>query len=162
MTLGDRLVVMNDGVVQQLDTPARVYEQPANRFVAGFVGTPSMNFIEGALEDSNRFVGEGVSIQLPDNLAGSAREAGLRGACTLGVRPDALEPTSSAEGSIACSIEAIEYLGDRVDLVLGFDGGQLVCRSTPTGEYSEGDSIKVALGGPGVHLFAPGALGARV
>lgn len=156
MTLGDRLVVMSDGVVQQVDTPARVYERPANRFVAGFVGTPSMNFIEGRIDEAGRFVGEGVSITLPDAVGSRTP-----GECTLGVRPDAFEPSQGGAGAIPCSVRAIEYLGDRVDLVLDSKVGQLVCRTAPVTGLSEGDDLHLTPTGAGVHLFEAGPAGAR-
>ena len=66
MTLGDRVVVMNNGVVQQVDTPDRLYRQPANTFVAGFIGSPAMNFFDGRLADGRLHVGS-YTIDLPES-----------------------------------------------------------------------------------------------
>ena len=155
MTLGDRLVVMNDGVVQQVDAPDRVYREPANRFVASFVGTPTMNFVEGALVDG-RFESGGLSIPLPATLAATPA-----GPCTLGIRPDAIEPAEAGAHSIEGTIESVEFLGDRIDLVLNTPVGRLIGRTAPRSGLSEGDRIPVRLLEEGVHLFEPGPDGVR-
>ena len=94
MTLGDRIVVMKDGQVQQCGPPLEVYDRPANRFVAGFVGTPPMNFFEGRLagKDGGVYFDEGTaSLLLPDELSGALASAGRAdGEAVLGVRPEAL------------------------------------------------------------------------
>ena len=156
MTLGDRLVVMNEGVVQQVDAPDRVYERPANRFVAGFVGTPSMNFIEGTIDASGRFVAEGISLPVPGHFIPPAT-----GGCTLGIRPDALKIVDPSPDALACTVRTIEYLGDRVDFILESGAGQLVCRTEPVRDVSEGDELHLAAVGGGVHLFEAGASGVR-
>lgn len=157
MTLGDRLVVMDSGHVQQVDTPANIYEQPANRFVAGFVGTPTMNFIEGTIDQSGRFVSEHGSLDLPATTVGT-----FRGECVLGIRPDVVEPTSSEDG-FSCTIEAVEYLGDRVDLVLRCGALQIVCRTEPTRAFEEGATLSVRPRVDGtVHLFENTDAGVRI
>ena len=156
MTLGDRLVVMHDGIVQQVDTPDLVYREPANRFVASFVGTPTMNFIEGSLDSAGRFQVAGLSLSVP-----AAHGSTPAGPCTIGVRPDALELVSDSEGAIPCSIETIEFLGDRIDLILNSGVGRLVCRTAPRSDLAEGDAVLLRPTEAGVHLFEPGPDGAR-
>ena len=157
MTLGDRLVVMDRGVVQQVDAPANIYERPANRFVASFVGTPTMNFFEGKLDVAGHFESEGTSLALPSQGQGS-----FQGRCVLGVRPSDLEPCAHGAG-FPCEIEAVEYLGDRVDLVLGFGQQQIVCRTEATIRFKEGETISVApRAGGSMHLFEADEAGKRI
>ena len=148
MTLGDRLVVMNAGVVQQIDSPTRIYSNPVNRFVAGFVGTPSMNFIEGTLEGDGSFVTGESTVPLDPGFA-----SGHSGEVVLGVRPGALQPCEEGRGW-KCHLAAVEHLGDRVDLVLEFCGMQLVSRVESTRSFQEGSTLWVEPRvGEGVHLF---------
>ena len=148
MTLGDRLVVMCEGVVQQIDSPTRIYSHPVNRFVAGFVGTPSMNFIEGRLEDGGSFVTGDSTIVLDPGFS-----SGHAGEVVLGVRPGALHPSEEGRGW-KCRLAAVEHLGDRVDLVLEFCGVQLVSRVESTRSFQEGSTLWVEPRvGEGVHLF---------
>jgi len=88
MTLADRVAIMNEGVIQQLDTPRNIYNQPANLFVAGFIGSPAMNFIPGELQDG-KFVGPGVTV--PDVGTGSHDDI------VLGVRPEDMSVVEQAE-----------------------------------------------------------------
>src|SRR5687767_6860727 len=102
MTLGDRIVVLAGGRIQQVGRPIDLYRTPANRFVAGFIGTPPMNFIEGRLEGQNgamHFVADGVRVTVPAP-AGGASAADRSGTVTLGVRPDdiVLEPVQRDRG----------------------------------------------------------------
>jgi len=157
MTLGDRLVVMSEGVVQQVDSPAEVYRRPANRFVAGFVGTPSMNFLEGRVDEPGRFVVGDVRVTLPDGAGSRAA-----GPCTLGVRPDSFEVSTKGDGAVRGTIRTLEFLGDRMDLILDTGGGQLVCRTDPMDSLREGQTVHLTPVGEGVHLFEPGPDGARL
>jgi len=112
MTLGQRIVVLNQGRVQQIGTPLDVYHRPANRFVAGFIGNPPMNFIEGRVErlDGLRFVGEGghvrvplVEAEWPDVRPGQP--------VTLGVRPEAVIQTTPEHAIMQGPVETVEVLG---------------------------------------------------
>ncbi|MGA1632773.1 MAG: ABC transporter ATP-binding protein [Phycisphaerales bacterium] len=176
MTLGDRLVVMKDGVIRQAGSPIEIYEEPADAFVAGFIGTPAMNLVEGEVtlgDGAARFhagaaSAPAFSIDLPPALAEVAAkhargERSLR--VTLGVRPDAVRATGEATGSgnasshgssIAASLEALERYGDRIDLVLDTGGVRLVSRGEGSGGASlrEGAPIAISLDLAKAHLFA--------
>ena len=92
MTLGDRIVLMDDGVIQQVDAPMEIYRRPANRFVAGFIGSPAMNFVEVAINGAGDALwaeAEGLRIRVPRELS-SRMQTGRR--LTLGLRPEALDP----------------------------------------------------------------------
>ncbi|MEO0649787.1 MAG: ATP-binding cassette domain-containing protein [Planctomycetota bacterium] len=161
MTLGDRLVVMREGLVQQCADPVTIYERPANRFVAGFVGTPTMNLIEGRLEDG-RFVSDALEVDLP-----SRRPLGTRPA-VLGLRPDRLVPTD--DGPIEAGLRVLEHLGDRVDLALeAADGSRLVARAEVGAVLDsggqlprEGSRMRFRAAEADAHLFAVDGDGERL
>jgi multiple sugar transport system ATP-binding protein len=104
MTLGNRVVVMKDGVVQQCDTPRALYEGPANAFVAGFIGSPPMNLLDGALESGCLRIGS-TEVPVPGGVP-----RGVGGDVTVGVRPESLELASSGEG-IPAVVRIVEELG---------------------------------------------------
>jgi multiple sugar transport system ATP-binding protein len=123
MTLGDRVVVMKDGVIQQCGPPLEVYHQPANRFVAGFVGMPPMNFFDGTIvaENGQLWFDEGTGrISVPDWAKSALRgRAGRRVA--MGVRPQAISDVpyrgKSGEGSVlTMRVGVVEFLGDKMDI----------------------------------------------
>src|SRR4029078_11758992 len=119
MTLGDRIVVMNKGHVMQIDTPLNLYEKPQNRFVAGFIGNPAMNFINGKIEgaeSSARFVADGGdwNINLPTTLV--ERVKGAQGKpIPLGIRPEdvsVVAPEDIAQAVITARLDLVESLGN--------------------------------------------------
>ena len=111
MTLGDRVVVMNKGLVQQVDTPERLYRQPANTFVAGFIGSPAMNFLEGTLQGDKVALGP-HTLALPDVLRRNA--ARTTGDVIVGVRPEDFVLGADGAGSIAAEVQVSEHLGPEV------------------------------------------------
>ena len=116
MTLGDRIVVLADGRIQQVGRPIELYRAPVSRFVAGFIGTPPMNFVEGKLRENNGlvfFVTEGVSLEVPGEKTTKAK-AGE--ALTLGIRPEDLHIQTSGDRSIEAA-SAGDVLAGRVLLV---------------------------------------------
>ncbi|MEO0587226.1 MAG: sn-glycerol-3-phosphate ABC transporter ATP-binding protein UgpC [Planctomycetota bacterium] len=133
MTLGDRVVVMSEGLIQQADTPLTVYERPTNRYVAGFLGTPPMNFMDGKVVEAGgglRFQGPGIDIALPaewrDRVGGHAGKD-----VVMGVRPEGLFLHETAEANNAdCKIDAkvnvVEPLGNTMDIFADTVGDQTV------------------------------------
>jgi len=119
MTMGDRIVVMLDGVVQQIDTPTQLYRYPKNRFVAGFIGSPAMNFVEGSIEPANggmRFVTADKALVLDVDSTHHVRLAGTEGKpVTLGIRPEAILENPSQEvtpgKSVVATVTMVEPLG---------------------------------------------------
>ena len=159
MTLADRMVVMRNGVVQQFGTPGECYGRPANRFVAGFVGTPVMNFVDGRCE-----AGSFVSTDLHLALPASRWPAPSAGPVTIGVRPDQLRvrPGAADGTTVAATIRAIERLGDRMDVVLQRGGTRLTARIENDDRLVEGEQAAVTVDLSAAHLFAPGEDGARI
>lgn len=157
MSLADRIVVMKDGRIQQVGTPAEVYGSPANRFVASFIGTPTINILEGAAEgpaSAPSFRWSGGSIPLMPS------DANLASAGALGLRPDRLEPVSGAAGGdaramLTGTVVAIERYGDRADVVIECAGQRITsrCATARAEGLREGASATLAADLSGAHLF---------
>ena len=121
MTLADRIVVLNHGVVEQVGAPLELYETPRNRFVAGFLGQPAMNFLEGTVatvdgEGAVRFTGAGL-LRMP-NLSGA--ESGS--AVSIGIRPDAIALAEAESGDLAGTVAVVEQLGGTTLVYVAIDG----------------------------------------
>lgn len=154
MTLGQRLVVMAEGEVQQIGPPLDVYREPANRFVAGFVGSPAMNFIDGRVEGSSFVAGDGVSIDV------GTRER--EGELVLGIRPEHLRPSTNGAG-LPVEIEVTEPLGDRVDVYGTTVGGtKVIARVDAATTCEPGQTVTFAVDPAAAHVFESGAYGARI
>jgi multiple sugar transport system ATP-binding protein len=170
MTLGDRIVVMNKGHVQQIDTPMNLYDHPKNRFVAGFIGSPAMNFVEGRIVpgDSLQFVAEGdaFSFAVPPSLA--ERVQGLENrALTLGIRPEdvsvAMEggPTIFAgESTIVhppitapAHLDLVEALGNEVFIYASIGSYVITARIAPQPLPKLGEPITLAFDLAKSHFF---------
>ncbi len=118
MTLGDRIVVLDLGRIQQIDTPLNLYRQPANRFVAGFIGSPPMNFIEGQIDDG-RFVSDSITVSLA--------RAPLQGPIVLGIRP---EHVGVGEGP-KFTLDLVEPIGNEVFVYASAGPNHVVARVAP-------------------------------
>lgn len=131
MTLGDRIAVLREGRLQQCGTPLDVYHAPNNRFVAGFIGTPAMNFIEGRLRESDgRLWFESPCFRAPINNAAGNQQPGADSQVALGIRPENLQlRPSNGQCSISGTVEVVEPLGSTMDLCVRLsDGQRLVSR----------------------------------
>ena len=162
MTLGDRIVVMKDGVVQQVDTPQNLYEKPGNLFVAGFMGSPQMNFFEATVSVKGDVACLNIadqSIELPAAKSKKLIEGGYNGKNVIfGIRPEdiyddeatiAKTPTSVFESPV----RVYELLGAEVFLYLEIAGENLTARVAPTTTARPGDVIKVAFDIEKIHVF---------
>jgi len=165
MTLGDRICVMDRGVVQQIAPPMDVYDRPANRFVAGFLGAPPMNFLEGGIEMRDGkayFVAGGSCILLPDDTVDRVRPYNA-GAVVLGVRPEnvSLEPLAGREENVlGGKVRVVEPLGDRMDVILETAAGVgLIISVDPHAAIKTGDAVQVHIDTGKVHIFEPGEVG---
>jgi len=157
MTLGDRIVVMNRGVIHQCGTPLEVYRNPVDRFVAGFVGMPPMNFIDGQLHGSDalQFQGEGVKLQIDAHRGGRLKEF-VGQPVSLGVRPEIVSIADESDtGAILVSVEVVEILGHMMDLyVRTATNHQLVCRMN-TEDVQPGSQLQIRIDASAVHVFEP-------
>ncbi len=151
MTLADRVVVMNKGVVQQVGTPMEIYDRPANAFVASFIGSPAMNLVSGTISNGV-FTSEGIRIQgLP---------RGVDGAVTLGFRAEDAS-LAETEGQIEAPIYTVELLGEATMLSMRV-AGELVSIKVGKDYRAEiGDRARIAIPASACHLFDQ-ASGARI
>ena len=175
MTLGDRIVVLRSGVVQQCGPPLEVYSRPVNRFVARFVGTPPMNFFSGRIATRNGgvvFETANGAVEMPGDLA-ARLERYVGKDMVLGFRPETLrlsrrpdQPTSAdraAPGTLPMRIQVVEPLGEKTDVYLQpADGGQVVARVSSDAGITEGSTVNVFLDCRRVHVFEPGEMGLNV
>ena len=170
MTLGDRVVVMKEGLVQQCAAPLEIYDHPVNRFVAGFLGTPPMNFFNGRIvaDNGTLWFDEGSNrIRMPRRLEGPLSSR-VDQQMVLGVRPESL--SCSNEGKFAgqgnrleVTISVIEPLGDKMDLyVVTGTHGHVVCRVEANRSLKDGMRLPMYLNLDQVHVFEPGEEGVNV
>lgn len=158
MTLAQRVMVMNKGVAEQIGTPVEVYEKPASRFVASFIGSPAMNLLEGKMDDSGtRLVLEnGMQLPLP---VSRAQFAGQR--MTLGIRPEHIALSSQAENGVPMVVETLEILGAD-NLAHGRFGEQkMVVRLPHQLRPNAGTTLRLHIPDDHLHLFE-GETGLRV
>lgn len=162
MTLGTRIVVMKDGIVQQVDTPQNLYQKPSNLFVAGFMGSPQMNFLDAQIEQKGNDlvakVGE-YDITVPASKANALKEGGYVGkTVVLGIRPEDIHdsqmfmstaPTTAMESIV----KVYELLGAEVFLYFDVDNTQVTARVDPRTTAKTGDPIKFAFDMEKAHFF---------
>lgn len=163
MTLGTRIVVMKDGVMQQVDTPTKLYNEPCNLFVAGFIGSPQMNFIDVAVAEK----GEGVSLTFGSNTitlsgpkAQALKDGGYVGKVVImGIRPeDVVEEHEWAENrelseSFPANVTVYELLGSEAMIYADVDGGQISAHLSATSAVRTGSKISCAVDLAKIHLF---------
>ena len=162
MTMGTRIVVMKDGVVQQVDTPTNLYQKPVNMFVGGFIGSPQMNFVEGKLvkkDNSVYFEFDSESIKLPDGKT-SAKEVQdyIGKEVVLGIRPEDIHDdeawvSQNSGNTVNAFVEVTEMMGAETYLYLQIVGQQFVARVNQRSTTKMNDTLKVAFDVNKVHLF---------
>ncbi len=160
MTLGQRIVVLRDGEIQQVDTPMALYERPANLFVATFLGSPAMNVLHGQL-----LRGDGLRLDLGDGLrlplgAAAVPDAWLGRDIAVGIRPEDLQPVvddGNTEDAFDAEVEVVEPVGNEVFVNLRFGSHALVARFGPRSLPVVGTRIAVALQAQRLHFFEPGS-----
>ena len=162
LTLGTRIVVMKDGVVQQVDSPIELYNKPKNLFVAGFIGSPQMNFVEAKVVkegDAVKLVFGSNSVKLPAAKAKVLLDNGYEGKEVIfGIRPEDIKDTpefiaSSPDSVIETTVRVYEMLGAEVFLYLSVEENELTVRVEPNTPARTGDAVKVALDVEKIHVF---------
>jgi multiple sugar transport system ATP-binding protein len=158
MTLGDRVVVMRDGWVQQVGDPLELYNEPANRFVAGFIGSPAMNFANVRIEAENGGLwatGDGIRLRIP---AARTNDLGAQAGkeVTFGIRPEDLRIATDAdpaEMSIEAVVEVIERLGSEILLDVAVGPGSMVAAVEPTVTAKVHERLRLAVNPHRLHFF---------
>ena len=159
MTLGTRIVVMKDGVVQQVDTPQNLYNAPGNLFVAGFIGSPQMNFLDATVKVNGKDVTLQVgnySLKLPENKAKALIDGGYDGkTVVMGIRPENVtdDATVFPESTVEAKINVYELLGAEVFLYFDVEGFNMTARVDPHTASRTGDTVKFGLDMTKVHVF---------
>ncbi len=151
MTMADKIVVLRDGRIEQVGAPLDLYNKPANRFVAGFIGSPSMNFLEATLSGSDAVGIEGLP---PLSLAAPVRALQPGDAVTYGIRPEHVRLTDQADGTIPATAASVEQLGSESYLYCRLPGGQALTVHHP-GQTSarRGDAVSLTFNAKDSHLF---------
>ena len=162
MTMGDRIVVMKDGIIQQVDTPQNLYDMPCNMFVAGFIGSPQMNFLDGTIVKK----GDQYSVDLGGDLIPLPKEKTADGKLDsyvgkkvkMGIRPEDIddEPEFMAKHTdcqLDAKVDVSEMMGAEIYLYLEYKGNKMTARVAPTSKARNGDTVRVAFDPHKVHLF---------
>ncbi|MGE5496188.1 MAG: ABC transporter ATP-binding protein [Burkholderiales bacterium] len=159
MTMADRIVVMKDGVIQQVDTPANLYAYPCNLFVAGFTGSPQMNFVDGTLVKTAKGFTvdmQGNTLVLPDskNKEG-ALEASVGKAVKVGLRPEDIEErTDDREpNTFGSAVDISEMMGAELYVYFEFAGSKMIARFPASSGLKSGSPVYFALNAQKAHIF---------
>lgn len=162
MTMGSRIVVMKDGIVQQVATPQEIYANPVNVFVAGFIGSPQMNFVDAKIEDRNGslyLTFDKCVVKLPENMAKTLREKGyVEKEVIFGVRPENLNISkeyveANKDYTIRTTVEVRELMGAESYLYLSTGKYALTTRVEGTPDVQVGASLDVAMDISKIHIF---------
>ena len=162
MTMGDRIVVMKDGIIQQVDTPQNLYDMPCNMFVAGFIGSPQMNFLDGTVtKNGDQYAIDlgGDSIPLPkEKTADGKLDSYVGKKVKMGIRPEDIddEPEFMAKHPdchLETQVDVSEMMGAEIYLYLEYKGNKMTARVAPTSKARNGDTVRVAFDPHKVHLF---------
>jgi multiple sugar transport system ATP-binding protein len=157
LTMSDRVAVLNEGELQQVGTPEEVYNEPANHFVADFVGNPSMNFFDVALEDRTLVeLGGSFEYQLPADIADTVNRRTSGGEFIFGIRPEAIEITDdkSAE-TVEGHVDVVELVGSDNFVYLTINDESCILRTPADGAPEEGETVSITFNHDNVHLFDP-------
>ncbi len=162
MTMGSRIVVMKDGYIQQVDSPQVLYEKPVNMFVAGFIGSPQMNFIDVKVEKqgSDIFLRMGRwTVKLPEQKAEKVLAGGyVEKTVVMGIRPEAVHDEQMyleayQDSQIECKVEVVELLGAESLVYMMLENTLFVARVKPRNNIYVGDTMRFALNPNKVHVF---------
>ena len=161
MTMGTRIVVMKDGIVQQVDTPIELYERPRNMFVGGFIGSPQMNFFTAKLEaegdDVVAFIGDN-KIKLPQGKVNDDVKSYIGKEVVLGIRPEHIHDeetfiANQPDGVVSAYVDIAEMMGAETYLYLEINNTKSIARVNARSNAQLGDTIKVAFDLNKIHLF---------
>ena len=154
MTLGQRIVLMDRGVVQQVDTPMNIYQRPANRFVGSFIGSPAMNFFPGEIAGREFRLASGGAIPIDDSAP--------HGAATLGVRPEDLVTNGDGLPLARVALDVVEHMGHETMVHFELAGERHIARLGAETTARPGDELTLAVRPGAYHLFASDESGRRL
>jgi len=154
--MADRIVIMKDGVIQQVGKPMDLYEHPANKFVAGFIGSPQMNFYEVKVAGNTMTFSDGSKMQLPESVVTSLN--GRQGTLVLGIRGEdiKLDPQNLdlyKDNIMSATVDSVEVMGNENNLYFNFGGTASVARVSKYEISKPGDTIDFAFVPSRMHFF---------
>ncbi|MCW5634695.1 MAG: sn-glycerol-3-phosphate ABC transporter ATP-binding protein UgpC [Rubrivivax sp.] len=150
MTMADQIVVMHDGIVEQTGGPLELYDRPANRFVAGFIGSPAMNFIEGRLEDGAVTLAGGAKVGTPGQTNGAARDV------LYGIRPEHLDLCAAGEpGGFDGEVIVVEPTGSETQVFVRLGEQEIVGVFRERHDFRPGQQVRLRPRADKAHLFDP-------
>jgi multiple sugar transport system ATP-binding protein len=154
MTMADKIVVLNGGRIEQVGSPLDLYHRPNNRFVAGFIGSPKMNFVKAIASPS----GDMIEVQLPDGvivlLAGRGSRVNQGQPVTLGIRPEHLNGAMSADATLKGKLRLAEYLGSETMFYVALAGNsEIAVRADGLAHARTGDDFSISIPAVACHLF---------
>ncbi len=157
MTMATRLVVMKDGVIQQVGTPKEVYEFPVNVFVAGFIGSPAMNFFTGTLREGFIQVGD-IDLAIPNEKMAALKQQGyVNKEVTIGIRPEdfneVLDATTTTSPVVHVKADVAELLGAEIMLYSQLNGKTFIAKIDANRDVQAGQSLSLAINMNKVHFF---------
>jgi multiple sugar transport system ATP-binding protein len=157
MTMGDRIVVMRDGLIQQIGTPLGLYNQPVNRFVAGFIGSPPMNIMNAQVTESNGYltIDEGdFQIRIDGEMADTLRSH-VGKDVLFGIRPEDLlyEEAAAPQNNIKARVEVVEPLGAEIHLYVSTSKTQIIARVPPRHDFQVGEEVNLHPDVTKLHVF---------
>ncbi len=162
MTMGDKIVVMKDGIVQQIDSPLNLYNKPVNRFVAGFIGSPSMNFIEGVVKNSNALSFAAKDNKLEIQLSSKDSEKiskHIDKEVILGIRPEDILSENNTNKDlmpVEVKLEIVEPMGNEIFLYFQLNDSQIISRIPAIEKPAVGQMFKLYLDKSKFHFFEKG------
>ncbi|WP_312947891.1 sn-glycerol-3-phosphate ABC transporter ATP-binding protein UgpC [Agrobacterium sp.] len=146
MTMADKIVVLHDGYIEQVGAPLELYDRPANIFVAGFIGSPSMNFIDGRIEEGIFRTKNGLTLPLPKDVAASVHGRDL----VYGIRPEHIR---AAAGNIEGTVTLVEGTGSEIYAKLNCKGDEIACLFRERLNIQFGSTVGIAVDTDHIHLF---------
>jgi multiple sugar transport system ATP-binding protein len=155
MTLGEKIIVLNKGTIQQIGPPSEIYQRPVNTFVATFVGSPQMNLIEGTVDGQGIFTSSGCRIDLSPILGKRCGEYAGK-PLTVGIRPEDLQPSGSASAFVEGEVELVEDLGSDKFVHLTCGGRRLISRLPPNISANRGATLHLTADPKKLHIFHQG------
>jgi multiple sugar transport system ATP-binding protein len=158
MTMGDRIVIMKDGIINQIDTPLNLYNKPVNQFVAGFIGSPAMNFLGGMISEKNGLMFTSNNSEFKFHLTSEQKDylkdyVGKK--IIIGIRPEAISVENSVDKSIEldCPLDVIEPMGNETFIYFQVEKTQFIARVKPLKDLKAGERIKLFIDSKKIYFF---------
>ena len=163
MTMGSKIVVLKDGVIQQVNSPLNLYNDPVNMFVAGFIGSPAMNFISGELSNAGgrlHFQADGFAMAVPDAMGAKLKNGGGSRTVVMGVRPENIhdrrvQTSKTISEAETVTIDVVEPIGNEIFVYFNLGGSNVCMRTSPEQIYRHNEAMEMGLDQNRLYYFDP-------